>query len=105
LKLSSWEPWLYGMLAAGAIFASRPLAVRFGLSRKATPQRDARVASVLVPRGLAAAVLASVPAQMGLEQGPIIEAATVGAVLFSIVVSSALIFGIDAPAVRGVYDR
>lgn len=105
LRLSSWEPWLYGMIAAGAIFVSRPLAVRFGLGRRTTPRRDAMVASALVPRGLAAAVLASVPAQMGLEQGPMIEAATVGAVLFSIVVSSGLVFAIDVPVVRGLYER
>lgn len=107
LDLASWQPWFYGLLATAAIFLSRPLAVRLGLSKATTPQRDARVASVLVPRGLAAAVLASVPAQMGVDPAiaSTIESGAVGVILLSIVGASVLVFCVDTPPVRAFYDR
>ncbi len=105
LELRAWQPWIFGLLAAAAIFAVRPLVVRAALSRKVTPRKDAIVASALAPRGLAAAVLATVPAQMGIAEADTIEAATVGAVLFTITTASALVFAIDRRFVRGLYDR
>ncbi|WP_373047813.1 cation:proton antiporter [Vulgatibacter sp.] len=105
LQLGAWQPWIYGALVTAAIFASRPLVVRLGLPRAVTPRRDARVASVLAPRGLAAAVLASVPVQAGIAEGQAIEAAAVGAILFSITLASGLVFAIDHPFVQRLYER
>jgi hypothetical protein len=42
---------------------------------------------------------------MGIAEGAVIEAAAVGTILFSITGSSALVFAIDKPFVRGIYQR
>jgi len=105
LHLAAWQPWVFGLLATAAIFAVRPLVVRLGLSRTTTPRRDAIIASVLVPQGLASAVLAGVPARMGVEDGPAIEAAAVGAILITIASSSLLVFAADKRVVRRVWGR
>lgn len=105
LDLGGFRPWLFGLLVTAGIYAIRPAVVRLSLPPSVTPRRDATVASALVPKGLAAAVLASVPVQAGIAEGHAIEAATVGAILMSITLSSGLVFAVDRPAVRRIYER
>lgn len=105
LHLGSWQPWAFGLLATAAIFAVRPAVVRLGLSPRTTPRRDALVAAVLVPQGLASAVLAGVPARAGVLEGAAIEAAAAGAIPLTIALSSSLLFAVDRPAVRRLYGR
>lgn len=55
------------------------------------PVKDFAVMSIMVPKGLAAVVLASIPAQQGIDGGDIIKNITYGVVLFSIVLTSFLV--------------
>jgi NhaP-type Na+/H+ or K+/H+ antiporter len=83
-------------LAATAVAAVVVVyAVRTGLVRLAMPPStsrwDASVMSVMAPKGLAAAVLAGVPSQMGIAEGAVMQQFTYMVVLASIVLTSALI--------------
>lgn len=82
---------LMGALAAAAILLlARPLATRLSLSVKRASRRDAMVCAVIAPKGLAAAVLATLPAQRGLPGGERIATVVAAGVVVSIVASSLL---------------
>ncbi len=53
---------------------------------------DKSIISLMMPKGLAAAILASIPEQMGLYQGEMIKNIVFATVLFSIFVCSVMIF-------------
>ncbi|MCU0620047.1 MAG: cation:proton antiporter [Gemmatimonadales bacterium] len=105
LKLSGYQPVVFGGLATVAIFALRPAVVRVTLRPPGTTRRDASIAAALVPKGLAAAVLAQLPRQAGIVEGSTIEAVIFGAILLSIIASSVLVFAIDRPFVAHGYGR
>ncbi|MBI3180676.1 MAG: cation:proton antiporter [Myxococcales bacterium] len=105
LKVDGYEPIVFGGVVTIAFFAVRPLVVRVSLPPARTSRSDAVVASALVPKGLAAAVLASVPAQAGISEGKLLEAIVFGCVLFSIPISSALVLFARRPFVSGAYER
>lgn len=105
LQLSGYQPIVWGGLATVAIFAVRPFAVRLSMRPKVTPARDAKIASVLAPKGLAAAVLATVPKQAGVVEGAAIESITFGVILFSIVIASVLTIFVDKPFISDAYRR
>jgi NhaP-type Na+/H+ or K+/H+ antiporter len=70
---------------------------------KGTPLEDATLFSVVIPKGLAAAVLASVPLQHGVSGGEYIQNLTYAVVMFSIVLTSILIFLVDKTNIGGIY--
>ncbi len=105
LQLSGYEPIVFGGITTVAIFAIRPFAVRVSMRARTTPPRDAKIASVLVPKGLAAAVLATVPMQAGVAEGSLIEAVTFGVIFFSIITASALTLFVDRSFVSSAYMR
>ncbi|MFZ5470280.1 MAG: cation:proton antiporter [Myxococcota bacterium] len=105
LRLSGFEPIVFGGLATIAFFAIRPLVVRVSFRARTTTKRDALVAAALVPKGLAAAVLAAVPSQAGIAEGRTIEAVVFGCILFSITLASALVIFADKPFVAAAYQR
>lgn len=90
LNLAGFEPLVYGGLATVAIFAIRPIAVRLSTRPKKTVKQDAVIASAIAPKGLAAAVLATVPVQAKIAEGHVIQSITFGVILFSIILTSVL---------------
>lgn len=105
LQLSGYEPLVFGGLTTIAVFAVRPFTVRASMRSSTTPQRDAIIASVLAPKGLAAAVLATVPLQAGVLEGPLIKSITFGVILFSIIIASLLTLFMDRAFVAHAYQR
>jgi potassium/hydrogen antiporter len=105
LKLTGYQPIVFGGLTTLVIFAVRPFAVRLSMRARQTPKRDAKIAAVLVPKGLASAVLATVPLQAGIAEGTAIEAITFGVILFTITIASALTIFVDKAFVSAAYDR
>lgn len=73
-----------------ALFAMRPFCAMFLTGRQMTPH-DKSITAVMLPKGLAAAVLAGLPGQYGMIEGPDIQAITYHVVLDSIIVTSILI--------------
>lgn len=105
LELKGWQPLLFGTIASVALFAVRPLTVRVSMRPPTTSRPDAVVASTLIPKGLAAAVLAAVPVQAGLAEGPLIRNITFGVILISIVAGSVLTYFSESRFVAGAYSR
>jgi potassium/hydrogen antiporter len=64
---------------------------------------DASLVSVMVPKGLAAAVLASLVLQSGLASAPIIREVAFGVILFSICLVAGLTFMIERKWLDGVF--
>lgn len=67
--------------------------------------RDAAITSMLAPKGLAAAVLASLPLQYGVDGGEVIRDATYMVVLVSISVTALLVMLYPLPATQRFYGR
>lgn len=104
IRLSNPSHIALGALLAVVLFVLRIPVVRATISRK-LPASDAAFMAVTVPKGLAAAVLASVPLQMGLEHGELIQNTTYAVVTVSILLNSILIYLLEKTFVKKVYER
>jgi potassium/hydrogen antiporter len=104
LQIKGSGPALWGAaaLAVLLVYAARVPVVRASFDA-GTTREDASVAAVMAPKGLAAAVLASVPLQAGFAGGAAIESFAYAAVLCSIVLTSALVFFLRGGPVRAGY--
>lgn len=91
-------------LVVVALFMIRPLAARFFAGRKTTAH-DRTIIAVMLPKGLAAAVLAGLPIQYEMAEGQDIQAITYYVVLLSILTTSVLIPIVERTKVGKFYDR
>jgi potassium/hydrogen antiporter len=103
LNFENFYILVLGLLLTVFIFVIRIPAVLFSLP-KITPKFDASIFSVTVPRGLAAAVLALIPLQRGIEGGQLIQDITYSVVFFSISLTSVMIFLVYNTKVRKLYE-
>jgi len=94
LQLANWWLILIGLALTVLIFIIRLPIVKFTVL-KSTPVLDASMLAVVIPRGLAAAVLASVPFQQGMLGGDVIQNIAYAIILISIIMTSLLVFLID----------
>jgi cell volume regulation protein A len=92
-----------GLVLTLVVFALRIPVVRYSTNR-ALPRRDASIMAVMAPKGLAPAVLASIPLQQGIPGGELIQNVTYAVVFFSIVVNSVLVFLLDRTPLGAIYD-
>ena len=83
-------------------FIIRVLAVKISI-KKSIPLLDISIASVMVPKGLAAVVLATIPLQQQVVGGETIKNITYGVILISIVMTSLLILLIEKTKVSDLY--
>jgi len=96
--------WItFGLTVALLIFLVRIPVVRFGVP-KSIPRSDASRMAAMAPKGLAAAVLASLPLQQGVPGGDLIQNSTYAVVLFSVILTSLLIFLQDKTIVGRFYQ-
>jgi NhaP-type Na+/H+ and K+/H+ antiporter len=65
--------------------------------------RDAAITVTMVPKGLAAAVLASLPLQQGVAGGEVIRDISYMVVLVSITLTALLVITLPWPGVRRLY--
>jgi NhaP-type Na+/H+ or K+/H+ antiporter len=94
ISLSNLRAVAVGLLLIPAIVAFRLVVVRL-IGDKQSTRREAMLTTALVPKGLASAVLAALPAQMGLAGGEVIQSTVYAVILFSIVGSAAAVFMIE----------
>ncbi len=92
IRIGGWGDLLAGLLLTAALFAIRIPVVHAALRPSQASGSDALASMALIPKGLAAAVMASLPLQMGLPAGEALRNATFAVVLISIVASSLLVF-------------
>jgi cell volume regulation protein A len=83
------EVW-YGAILVALIYLTRLIVTRITIDRSFT-LREASLLSIMAPKGLAAAVLASIPHQNGMAYGEEIQEITFMVVLFSISLTALLV--------------
>jgi NhaP-type Na+/H+ or K+/H+ antiporter len=90
-----------GAILAAAAFVGRAVVVRL-LGPGDMSRRDAMLMIALIPKGLAAAVLASLPLEMGLAGGAMVQSTVYSAVFSSIVLCALLVFGVERGRLAGL---
>jgi len=99
--ISGWLVQL-SLIVTGIVFLLRIPAVKLTVSR-ALPVKDASIMAIMVPKGLAAAVLASIPLQQEVAGGELIRSVTYGVILLSIVMTSVLLLLMEKAGLSAVY--
>ncbi|HEU5352722.1 MAG TPA: cation:proton antiporter [Terracidiphilus sp.] len=95
--------WIaFGLTVTLLIFAVRIPIVRFAVN-KSVPRPDACRMAAITPKGLAAAVLASLPLEQHIPGGDLIQNSTYAVVLFSILLTAILVFLQDMTFVGRLY--
>jgi len=94
LELISEQLIILSLILTVIAFTLRIPATKLSL-RRSLPPKDMSIVAVMVPKGLAAVVLASLPLQQGVLGGELIKNITYGVVLLSIVITSFLVMLID----------
>lgn len=100
ITFSDPRTFAVGLIVSIMAIFGRSIMVRL-LAPRSVPRRDAMLMTALIPKGLAAAVLASLPVQMGLADGEIVQSTVYAVIFFSIVMCAILVFVSE----RGKLDR
>ncbi len=106
MQLSEWVPILIGFVITLILFVLRIPVVRASMpiSDANNTNQDLIFMSTIVPKGLAAAVLATIPMQQGIVGGELIKDIVFSVILFSIVFTSVLIPVIEkSPGMQQFY--
>ena len=93
IKLEQFWPIFIGFIISVVLFALRILIVKLSFHKEDDPLpiEDKVFMSGIVPKGLAAAVLATIPVQRGIPEGEIIQNIVFAVILFSIIFTSILV--------------
>lgn len=93
IRIDQLLPLLMGFVITVVLFAVRILIVKLSVHREKDdmPIEDKMFMSGIVPKGLAAAVLATIPVQKGLAGGETIQNVVFAVILFSIIFTSILV--------------
>ena len=103
VRLQDWWMLMLGAIITGALFLIRIPIVRLAVPRD-TPTKDAAFMATMIPKGLGAAVLASLPAQQGIPGGEIIQSVVFSVILCSTLLTTILTFLVDKTWVSNVYE-
>lgn len=98
------EIFYMGAVLTVAFFLARIIIVWLTIPRN-IPASDAAIIAVMEPKGLAAAVLASLPLEAGLSIGQAIQDITYIVIFLSILLCSVLVFLLERTPFAGVYQR
>jgi len=90
IEFGNISTYLIAMLMIILILLLRPITILL-FAKKGSKPRDITVMSIMAPKGLVPAILASIPLQLGLQQGDKIAEMGYAVVLLSIVVCSILV--------------
>ena len=88
-----------GLIVSVIAILGRSIMVRL-LTPRSVSRRDAMLMTALIPKGLAAAVLAALPLQLGLPNGDIIQGTVYAVIFFTILLCAVFVFIIE----RGQLD-
>ncbi|MDR1551902.1 MAG: cation:proton antiporter [Prevotellaceae bacterium] len=89
LKFSDINLFIVSMIVSALIFVGRQFMTKFIISRE-TPEFEREIISIMAPKGLVAAVMASLPLQYGLANGDEIQGIVYYIVFISILLCSFL---------------
>lgn len=96
--------FLYGAILTLAIFLIRPLAVKLAFRKDKLPVKEKALLEVLIPKGLAAAVLAQLALQSGIPGAGEVVNIVLSVVLLSIIFTSILAFMASKGWFTGSWD-
>jgi NhaP-type Na+/H+ or K+/H+ antiporter len=104
LSLGFTSGWLIqlALILTVLVFVLRIPAVKFTVD-KSIPVRDTSIIAIMVPKGLAAVVLASIPFQQGIVGGELVENIVYNVVLLSIVMTSLLLLLLEKTKLSAFY--
>lgn len=103
LTIGGIQSAVIGVSLVVLMFVVRAGVVRFTVD-KSWPQRDRVLMAVLAPKGLAAAVLATLISQQ-IAEGQLVAEIVYVVILGSVVVTSILVFFVSKTGLQGVYGR
>jgi NhaP-type Na+/H+ or K+/H+ antiporter len=95
MRLSGPATLLAGALVAALLFLVRLPAVHLSLAPSCTTRFDAAMCGAMGAKGLAAAVVASIPVQMGLPRGQELQLLVFAGVLATIVATAGLVLVLE----------
>lgn len=104
LELHDTRLMLYGLAFTLLLFAVRLPVVWLSVP-KSTSAKDASLMAVMIPKGLAAAVLATIPVQQGIPEGQTIQTLAFAVILFSTLLTTILVFLLEKTALAVLYRR
>ena len=102
IPFSDMRALVYGLLITMVLFIMRLLLTKFSISNQSSDY-DKTIISMMIPKGLAAAVLATLPEQAGVPGGEAIKYITYSVVLISILITSILILLNNKKGVQKMY--
>lgn len=102
VRLQDWGWMMLGALITGVLFLVRIPVVRISVSNT-TSAKDASYMATIIPKGLGAAVLASLPAQQGVAGGDIIQSVVFSIILCTTVLTTILTFLVEKTFVSDIY--
>ena len=91
IQIKGLSAILYAFILVGLIFATRYLSIRLVFKGKGFARLDALTATAMGPRGLACAVLATLPLQRGLSDGEWIQNLIFAVIPLSILTTSLIV--------------
>jgi NhaP-type Na+/H+ or K+/H+ antiporter len=94
MRFDDWRVVTVGAVLAALAMVARAPIVRL-LAPEITARRDAALMSVLIPKGLASAVLATLVVGVGVTDGTIVQGTVYAAIFFSILYCASLVFWIE----------
>ncbi len=100
ITFSDPRTFAVGLIVSIVAIMGRAIMVRL-LAPRSVPRRDAVLMTALIPKGLAAAVLAALPLQLGLANGDTIQGTVYAVIFFSIVMCAGFVFVSE----RGKLDK
>lgn len=103
VRLYDWWPFALGAIITGALFLMRIPVVRLSVPRDTSPS-DAAFMATMIPKGLGAAVLASLPAQQGVQGGETIQSVVFSIILCSTVLTTLLTFLVEKTWLSNIYE-
>jgi cell volume regulation protein A len=103
VRLHDWWLLALGAIITGALFLLRIPIVRISVPRETKPQ-DASFMATMIPKGLGAAVLASLPAQQGIPGGETIQAIVFSIILCSTMLTTVLTFLVEKTWLARLYN-
>lgn len=104
MKFGNIPVLLSGFVITFFILLVRPFVVRI-FSKKNTPLSDLTVMTVMMPKGMVPAILASIPLQLGLPGGELLEGVAFSTVFASIFVCSILVMVLGKKPGRILYFK
>jgi NhaP-type Na+/H+ or K+/H+ antiporter len=104
IHFTNMEIIYIGAILTALFYLVRIVIVWFTIPRS-IPASDAAIGAVLDPKGLAAAVLASMPLEVGIAAGQSIQDITYIVIFFTTLVCSVMVFLLERTAFAGVYRK